>query len=65
MNLLVLEPAELELKEAYTFYNARVPGLGVRFLESFKDAVSLIEKLPLGWRKIAQNTRRVNVIDFP
>jgi hypothetical protein len=24
----VLEPAEIELKEAYSYYNSRLPGLG-------------------------------------
>ncbi len=65
MKIKVLEPAEIELKEAYSYYNSRLPGLGDRFLQSFKDAVLLIEKIPLGWRKISENTRRINFNEFP
>jgi hypothetical protein len=61
----VLEPAEIELKEAYSYYNSRLPGLGDWFLQSFKDAVLLIAKIPPGWRKISANTRGINFDEFP
>lgn len=65
MNFLILEPAELELKDAISYYNLISPGLGNKFLQSFKDAVALIGKIPYGWRKISKNTYRINFKDFP
>jgi hypothetical protein len=65
MNFVVLEPALLELEDACSYYDSPNQALGKRFIESFKATVILIQKIPFGWRKISQNTRRINFKGFP
>lgn len=65
MNVKVLAPAELELKDAYQYYDSQFLGLGAKFLEAFEETVNLILKIPFGWKKVSMNTRRVNIKNFP
>ena len=65
MKVKILSPAELQLKDAYEFYELQLEGLGSKFLESFLQTVNLIKKIPQGWRKVSKNTRRINVNNFP
>jgi len=65
MKVKVLTPAELELKEAYQYYDSQLLGLGARFLTSFEETVELIKKIPFGWRKVSRYTRRINIKNFP
>ena len=42
MKVKILSPAELELKDAYEFYQLQLEGLGSKFLESFLQTVDLV-----------------------
>lgn len=65
MKFKILKPAELELKEAYDYYESQLEGLGRRFVQAFVDTVQMIDKIPIGWRKVSANTRRINIKGFP
>ncbi|WP_368670766.1 type II toxin-antitoxin system RelE/ParE family toxin [Algoriphagus sp. AGSA1] len=45
-NLHILNSAELEISEAFTYYEGKASGLGLRFLEAVRRSLSLIEKAP-------------------
>ena len=65
MSVILLPPSDVELQDAIDFYNDQMNGLGNRFYDSFLDTVRYIESGPDMWRKIGENTRRVNIKRFP
>ena len=65
MKVLILDPAEKELKEAVAYYNFIDLRLGRKFIESFEKTIDLIQKIPTGWEKISNKTRRINFKEFP
>jgi len=42
----ILEPAEIELNDAYEYYEYELEGLGQKFLEEFKKGVNRILRYP-------------------
>ncbi|MBN2090115.1 hypothetical protein JW964_10890 [candidate division KSB1 bacterium] len=65
MNIILVPPADKELDDAIQYYNDQFEGLGDKFYHDFLDMVNLIERIPYGWRKIGENTRRINLKRFP
>jgi toxin ParE1/3/4 len=65
MNIILLPPSDTELQDAIDFYDDQMAGLGGRFYQSFLETVSHIEAEPDLWRKIGENTRRINISRFP
>jgi toxin ParE1/3/4 len=67
MNWLVLvrARAELDLAEARTWYERKVPGLGDEFLDEFAAAMRKLEENPERERLYYQNFRRVLLRRFP
>jgi plasmid stabilization system protein ParE len=57
--------AEAELLEAVEFYERRVTGLGLRFLNQFEDAVSAIQQAPERWQLVDGEVRRYLMARFP
>jgi plasmid stabilization system protein ParE len=65
---LVLEflpEAQAELECVTGDYEARVPGLGVRFREEVECVCAAIVRHPLLWRERPGGHRRVNLPGFP
>lgn len=65
MNVILIPPADKELDEAIEFYNNQFPGLGDQFYCEFESTIELIKRTLYGWRKIGENTRRINIKRFP
>ena len=65
MNIILIPPSDKELEEAIDYYNDQMPGLGKQFYNAFLSTVDYIPIAPDAWRKVGNNTRRVNVKRFP
>ena len=57
--------AEAELDEAVTFYQSRLPGLGVDLRKEVEFAARRIREAPLRWSPFDAGTRRFLVRRFP
>jgi hypothetical protein len=60
MTVEFLKEAEEELSEAALWYEAKQPGLGVRFRDEIAHVVSRIAEDPTLWREREGGYRRVN-----
>ncbi len=60
-----LEEATEELIEAALWYEAKEPGLGVRFRDEITHVVHRIAEAPFLWRERSGGYRRVNCPVFP
>jgi toxin ParE1/3/4 len=65
MNVILLPPSDTELQDAIDFYDDQMDGLGDRFYQSFLKTIRHIEAEPELWRKVGENTRRINISRFP
>jgi len=65
MNVILIPPADKELDDAIKFYNNQLPGLGDQFYNEFLATINLLKRTPFGWRKVGENTRRINIKKFP
>jgi plasmid stabilization system protein ParE len=65
MSVILLPPADDELDEAIAYYNDQLTGLGDQFYSAFLTAVNCISRAPEAWRKVGENTRRINLARFP
>jgi len=63
---LIYHPAvEAELVAVARFYEERVKGLGVGFLDEFEQCVTLIVSAPERWRVVRGDKRRFLMPRFP
>jgi hypothetical protein len=60
-----LRIAALEAREARIFYDARMSGLGARFVTEVKATLERIRELPLAWPETEPPVRRALVNRFP
>lgn len=65
MNIILIPPSDKELEEAIGYYNDQMPGLGEQFYGAFLLTVDYISVAPNAWRKVGNNTRRINIKRFP
>lgn len=65
MNIRLLDPAEQELDEAISYYNAQVGGLGDAFLVEALRVFGLIRQYPQGWHPLDGEIRRCRFSRFP
>lgn len=65
MSVRLLPAAQVELDEAIDWYAQQAPGLGDSFLVEFLGTIQLIERHPLGWHPLSNNTRRCRLRRFP
>jgi hypothetical protein len=66
MNLIIFHPeAENELNSSIDFYNLKVSGLGLKFLEEIERAIHLIERNPDRWLILKYRVRQYVVKQFP
>ena len=54
MKIEFLKPAQLELDEAFEFYEFEQQGLGHRFFKEVKSAIHRIDEFPLAWQNITK-----------
>ncbi len=60
----ILQDAEFEIIEAYSYYNSKQPNLGDRFIKQLDHAIQSIQKTPKGFPKI-DHFHQVPVAVFP
>jgi len=65
MKVRLLPAAQSELDEAIHWYAQQAPGLGDSFLVEFLRTIQLIERHPLGWHPLSNQTRRCRLRRFP
>ncbi len=65
MQIKFLEIAQLELDDAFRYYENQQEKLGYRFVNEVKITVELIKYYPEGWHPLSNNTRRCLVKNFP
>jgi plasmid stabilization system protein ParE len=56
---------EIDVAEAASWYEGQRAGLGKEFLRCVDESVDAIAALPLGFRKVHKETRRIPVGRFP
>jgi hypothetical protein len=63
--LIIRPEAELDLEDAFIWYESKENGLGSEFLRSIDNCISTIGRNPLTYRLIYQQAWRVLVRRFP
>jgi toxin ParE1/3/4 len=63
--VILRRQAEADLASAYRWYEKRLPGLGVRFLEQVELALLRLADHPEAWPTVHRNVRRVILRRFP
>lgn len=61
----ILPEAELELEEAFRWYEGQRSGLGLEFLPAFDAAIQRLGRLPEGHELVALRTRKALLRRFP
>jgi toxin ParE1/3/4 len=64
-NVLILSDAELDIDEAFVWYELHQIGLGKRFYESVDKSVRFISENPLSCSEIYNGLRRFVIKKFP
>jgi hypothetical protein len=59
------DEANIEVIEAYVYYENELLGLGERFLQEFDRVILDINLSPNGFKKFTENTRQVPMAIFP
>lgn len=65
MKLKFISPSDLELIDAYNFYEDQLTGLGDQFLYEFNNTIKIIIEHPTIWIKVGKRTRRALIQRFP
>lgn len=65
MKVALLPPAQLELDEAFAWYESQVVGLGYGFLDEFNRAVRLAVSFPELYQQVSPGVRRCLLNRFP
>jgi len=65
MRFKILEQAELELDDAYDYYEYELEGLGQKFLEEFRGGINRILNHPYAWSPIQDKVRKCILKKFP
>jgi len=65
LEIQLLEPARIELDEAFSHYENQLEGLGVRFLDEVLQVFHNIKSDPKAWPVFSERTRRCLLSKFP
>ena len=65
MKVRFLGPAQQELDETISYYNAELAGLGEVFLLEVLSALERIRQYPKAWHPLTENTRRCRLKRVP
>lgn len=63
-NVIIEPETELDLEEAYLWYEENRQGLGAEFLSAIDNSLSLIQANPLAYPLVYQQVRRILVRKF-
>ena len=63
--LIIRPEAELDLEDAFAWYESQDPGLGSEFVRAIDTCISTIGRNPFAYRLIYQQARRTLVRRFP
>ena len=64
-SLLIRPEAELDIQDAYQFYEERSQGLGSEFVRSIDACFSSIGRNPMAYPTVYRNIRRALIRKFP
>jgi plasmid stabilization system protein ParE len=64
MRVEFLVPAQHELGEAVSFYDAQSPSLGDRFVREVVRALHRIQDFPRAWPRMSKRSRRCRLTKF-
>ena len=64
MKVRFLDPARAELRDAIEYLNDQRDGLGQEFLEEVRATTKRIERHPIAWAPLSENTRRCRTHRF-
>ena len=65
MNIEFLEIAEIELNDAYRYYEEIHKGLGKRFILEVETTINRVKQNPIAWQKASKYTHRCLLNRFP
>ncbi|MBT8125344.1 MAG: type II toxin-antitoxin system RelE/ParE family toxin [Gammaproteobacteria bacterium] len=65
MKVSFLEPAELELDDAFHYYQSTLEGLGYELINEIEHSIDRIKKFPKAYQEIGKYSRRCLVHRFP
>ena len=65
MDIEFLKLAQLELDDAFGYYESELQGLGYKFLLEVKNSIKRILSYPKSYQEIGQYSRRCLVQKFP
>jgi plasmid stabilization system protein ParE len=65
MKLRIEPEAELDVDDAFRWYEGQVLGLGYEFIRAVDACLSLIQRNPEAYRKVYRQVRRANLRRFP
>jgi plasmid stabilization system protein ParE len=57
--------ARLEFRESARYYESQQPGLGFRYVDAVRDAITRVRSRPRLYREIEPNIRQCRVLRFP
>jgi plasmid stabilization system protein ParE len=63
--IIIRREAQLEVQEAFQYYQEKSEGLGFEFMRSLDATLQTIKRNPLAYQKIYKETRRVLLRKFP
>ncbi|MGB3200414.1 MAG: type II toxin-antitoxin system RelE/ParE family toxin, partial [Nodosilinea sp.] len=63
--LIIRPQAELDIQDAFNWYEAQTPGLGSEFIRAVDAGLSSIGRNPFGYPKVYQQARRSLLRRFP
>lgn len=65
MQVIIQHEAEVEISEAFKWYEEKIPGLGSEFLRAVDACLSSISRNPIGYQMIHNQIRRALLRKFP
>lgn len=65
LEIIVCPEAQLEVQEAFQYYQEKSEGLGFEFMRSLDAALQSVKRNPFAYQKIYKETRRVLLRKFP
>ena len=65
MQIEFIEPALIELDDAFEYYNLQASDLGKKFVDEVLETIEIISKYPLSYPKNSESTRKAVLRKYP